>query len=122
MALGSPTSSRKAFVFSGGGTFGAAQVGMLRALFEHDIRPDVVVGTSAGALNAAFPPTRAFALAILPGVRETAATIDAAFPWIRATSALLQPSELQGLAADLAQGRELPAECARFAAARFARA
>jgi phospholipid/cholesterol/gamma-HCH transport system substrate-binding protein len=54
------------------------------------------------ALNAAFPPTRAFALAILPGVRETAATIDAAFPWIRATRALLAPSELQGLASDLA--------------------
>jgi NTE family protein len=52
--LGSPTSSRKAFVFSGGGTFGAAQVGMLRALFEHGLQPDLVVGTSAGALNAAF--------------------------------------------------------------------
>ena len=34
------------------------------------------------ALNAAFPPTRAFAREILPGVRETPATIDAAFPWI----------------------------------------
>ena len=54
------------------------------------------------ALNAAFPPTRAFALEILPGVRETAATIDAAFPWIRVTTALLAPAELQGLAADLA--------------------
>ena len=36
------------------------------------------------SLNAAFPPTRAFAREILPGVRETPATIDAAFPWIDA--------------------------------------
>jgi len=29
------------------------QVGMIRALFEHDIRPDLVVGTSIGAFNGA---------------------------------------------------------------------
>jgi len=44
---------RTAFVLGGGGTFGAAQVGMLRALLEHDIVPDLLVGTSVGALNAA---------------------------------------------------------------------
>ncbi len=43
-----------AFVLSGGGSLGAIQVGMLRALLEADIRPDLVVGTSVGALNAAF--------------------------------------------------------------------
>ena len=43
-----------AFVFSGGGSLGAVQVGMLRALVERDIRPDVLIGTSAGSLNAAF--------------------------------------------------------------------
>jgi virulence factor Mce-like protein len=48
-------------------------------------------------LNAAFPPTRAFALEILPGVRETPATIEAGFPWIRQTRALLSKDELQGL-------------------------
>src|SRR5690349_3995758 len=42
---------RVAFVLSGGGNQGVAQVGMLRALLEHEIVPDVVVGTSAGALN-----------------------------------------------------------------------
>ena len=52
-------------------------------------------------LNAAFPPTRAWALEMVPGVRETPATIDAAFPWIRQTRALLTPAELQGLVADL---------------------
>jgi virulence factor Mce-like protein len=48
-------------------------------------------------LNAAFPPTRAFALEIIPGVRETPATIAAGFPWIRQTRALLSKDELQGL-------------------------
>ncbi|HEU4658075.1 MAG TPA: MlaD family protein [Capillimicrobium sp.] len=48
--------------------------------------------------NAAFPPTRAFAREILPGVRESAATNEAAFPWIEQMRGLLQPSELQGVA------------------------
>jgi phospholipid/cholesterol/gamma-HCH transport system substrate-binding protein len=53
------------------------------------------------SLNAAFPPTRAFARDILPGVNETAPTIQAAFPWIDQTSRLVSPDELQGLAHDL---------------------
>lgn len=43
-----------AFVLSGGGALGAVQVGMLRALTERRIVPDLLVGTSAGALNAAY--------------------------------------------------------------------
>ena len=43
-----------AFVLSGGGSLGAVQVGMLQALSARDVHPDLVVGTSAGALNAAF--------------------------------------------------------------------
>jgi NTE family protein len=43
-----------AFVLSGGGPLGALQVGTLRALFEQGIKPDLVVGTSVGALNGAF--------------------------------------------------------------------
>jgi NTE family protein len=50
-----------AFVLSGGASLGAAQGGMLQALYERGIRPDLVVGTSVGAINAAFiashPPT-----------------------------------------------------------------
>jgi NTE family protein len=42
-----------AFVLSGGGNHGVAQVGMLRALLEHGIVPDILIGTSVGALNAA---------------------------------------------------------------------
>jgi phospholipid/cholesterol/gamma-HCH transport system substrate-binding protein len=52
-------------------------------------------------LNASFPPTRAFAREVLPGVRETPATIKASFPWIHQTRKLLSPAELQGLARDL---------------------
>ncbi len=48
-----PSQPRTAFVLSGGGNQGVAQIGMLRALVERDIIPDVVVGCSAGALNGA---------------------------------------------------------------------
>jgi NTE family protein len=41
-----------AFALQGGGSLSAAEVGMLRALTEHGIVPDLVVGASAGALNA----------------------------------------------------------------------
>src|SRR3954453_22589983 len=47
-----------AFVLSGGASLGATQAGMLQALYERDIRPDLFVGTSAGALNAAFAAGR----------------------------------------------------------------
>jgi ABC-type transporter Mla subunit MlaD len=53
------------------------------------------------SLNAAFPATRAFAREILPGVRETPATINAAFPWIAQARKLLSKPELRGLVADL---------------------
>ena len=43
-----------AFVLTGGASLGAIQAGMLEALYEHDIRADLIVGTSAGALNGAF--------------------------------------------------------------------
>jgi NTE family protein len=44
---------KTAFIFSGGGSFGCIQVGMLLALMENNIIPDFVVGTSVGAINAA---------------------------------------------------------------------
>ena len=43
-----------AFVFSGGGSRGAMEAGGIKALYERGIRPDLVVGSSAGAMNAAF--------------------------------------------------------------------
>ena len=47
-----------AFVFSGGASLGALQVGMLLALYERGIAPDLLVATSVGALNAAFVASR----------------------------------------------------------------
>lgn len=44
---------RTAFVLGGGGNLGAVQVGMLQALLDRGITPDVVVGCSVGALNGA---------------------------------------------------------------------
>jgi len=43
----------RAFVFGGGGKWGAVQVGMLHALFAHGLRPDLVVGCSIGSVNGA---------------------------------------------------------------------
>ena len=39
------------YVLGGGGSLGAVQVGMLQALGERDVPPDVVAGTSVGSLN-----------------------------------------------------------------------
>jgi NTE family protein len=47
-----------AFVLAGGASLGALQVGMLRALYERQIAADMFVGTSIGALNAAFLASR----------------------------------------------------------------
>src|SRR4051795_11733114 len=43
-----------AFVLGGGGVLGAVEVGMLRALFRAGFRPDMVIGTSIGAVNGAL--------------------------------------------------------------------
>src|SRR5438067_5557652 len=45
--------TRTAFVLGGGGNLGSIQVGQLKALFERQIHPDVVIGCSVGALNGA---------------------------------------------------------------------
>lgn len=52
---------KTAFVFSGGGSLGAIQVGMLRALLAAGVQADFVVGASVGAINAGYfasVPTR----------------------------------------------------------------
>ncbi|MHB8588411.1 MAG: patatin-like phospholipase family protein [Candidatus Dormibacteraceae bacterium] len=50
----SPEASMIGFVLTGGASLGAVQVGMLQALARRGIRPDFLIGSSAGALNAAF--------------------------------------------------------------------
>ena len=57
------------FVLGGGGVLGAAEAGMLRALLEAGVRPDLVVGTSVGAINAA-------AVAADPTVASTARLVE----------------------------------------------
>src|SRR5438132_1326988 len=54
----SSPSDRAAFVLSGGAALGAVQVGMLHALYERDIVPQLMVGTSVGAVNGAFIASR----------------------------------------------------------------
>lgn len=54
MSITDPDAPKTAFVFAGGGSFGAVQVGMLQALAAHGVVADMVVGSSVGALSGAF--------------------------------------------------------------------
>jgi NTE family protein len=62
---------KTAFVLSGGASLGAIQVGMIRALYERGATPDVIVGTSVGALNGAFIASRP----PIPGTAEDLAEV-----------------------------------------------
>jgi NTE family protein len=59
-----------AFALSGGGIRGPLQVGALRSLLEHGIKPDFFVGTSAGAINSAFMAARGPDLAAIPELEK----------------------------------------------------
>ncbi len=50
------TGQKTAFVFAGGGSLGAIQVGMLGVLLATGLQPDFVIGTSVGAINASYFP------------------------------------------------------------------
>jgi len=56
---------KTAFVFTGGGSLGAIQIGMLRVLLDAGVKPDFVVGASVGAINASY-------FASLPNVQGVA--------------------------------------------------
>lgn len=102
-----------AFVLSGGGSLGAVQVGMLQALAAHDVQPDLLVGTSVGAMNAAWVAahgTSADSLAELTAVWTRLKRRDV-FPLdprtaLRAllghSTAVIPPDRLQRLVADCA--------------------
>jgi phospholipid/cholesterol/gamma-HCH transport system substrate-binding protein len=80
----------------------ASESGNLRSSIRL-LAPTLVNANAAlASLNRAFPPTRAFAREILPGVRETPATINASFPWIAQARKLMSQGELRGLSQDLA--------------------
>ena len=79
--------SKTAFVLSGGGNLGALQVGMLRALDEFGIVPDVVLGCSVGALNGAAYALRPDTTGVDELVRFwTATTSDEVMPSSRLPS------------------------------------
>ncbi|RME48563.1 MAG: hypothetical protein D6791_03030 [Chloroflexi bacterium] len=88
-----------AFVLGGGGGRGALQVGALRALLEANIRPDLLVGTSAGAANAAFVAVRGFTsetLSELEAVWRDAAEADllpANYLWLTVRMLFNRPQE-----------------------------
>lgn len=77
-----------AFVFSGGGSRGALQVGALQALLEHGLQPDLVVGSSIGAVNATYIAYHGFSHNSLDGLagawREVAAVdlLPANYVWL----------------------------------------
>lgn len=79
----------------------ASQAGALQTSIH--VLPAVLSSADSALLhlNNSFPPLRAFSKEILPGVRETPATVNASFPWIAQTRALVSPSELGGLVNDL---------------------
>lgn len=72
-----------AFVLSGGGARGALQVGALQALLEAGLSPDLLVGTSVGAVNAAFLALQGFTRQSLEELART---------WHEASSANLLPA------------------------------
>ena len=86
-----------AFVLGGGGLLGAHEVGMLRAVTEAGIQPDLVVGTSVGAINGAFlaadPPGAAARLnaSRRPVGASRSVSID---PSVRAARALVVGSRV----------------------------
>ncbi|WP_278235187.1 patatin-like phospholipase family protein [Isoptericola sp. AK164] len=75
-----------AFVLGGGGVRGAVQVGMLQALFEADVHPDLIVGTSVGAINGAAvaaDPTLSVVDRLLEAWASPTAAAVYAEPWYR---------------------------------------
>jgi len=88
---------RTAFVLSGGASLGALQVGMLRALYERGVSADLLVGTSVGALNAAFIASR-------PQTPETARELARAWRGIERADAF--PVSLRTMVGGLAGHRD----------------
>jgi NTE family protein len=87
--------SKTAFVLAGGGSLGAVQVGMLAELMGAGVKPDFVVGSSVGALNAGFlagDPTEA-GVARLGAVWRSLHRSDVFPVTLRTAVGLLGPSD-----------------------------
>jgi NTE family protein len=74
-----------AFVLSGAGNRGPLEVGALKALAEHGLQPDFIVGTSAGAINGCYVASRGLSLETLEAVHQQ---------WHRATTKLIYPGNI----------------------------
>lgn len=79
-----------AFALGGGGARGALQVGAIRALIEAGLRPDLMIGTSAGAINAAYLAVHGGTASALNGLEQA---------WRDAAAADLLPNSLFRLTA-----------------------
>ncbi|HEX4438151.1 MAG TPA: MlaD family protein [Solirubrobacteraceae bacterium] len=81
----------------------AVQSSALRATVHELPTALLGIGNGLAALDRSFPPTRAFAKDILPGVKATPETVKALLPWIEQVKASLAPTELGGVAKGLAE-------------------
>ena len=79
---------KRAFVLSGGGSLGAMQIGALRLLLEQNIKPQIVVGCSVGALNGSYIATD-FSLTQLQRAEEVwqRVTTDTVYPGAKVQAA-----------------------------------
>src|SRR5919201_5167213 len=82
-----------AVVLGGGGTRGAYEVGVIDALASAGIIPDMLVGTSVGAINAAFwalNPTRDAGRRLLDVWLETDRSLLAPEGWLQILPRLIR--------------------------------
>jgi phospholipid/cholesterol/gamma-HCH transport system substrate-binding protein len=79
----------------------AREEGDLRAAVDELPRTLRASMPALAALNESFPPLRALAVELRPGVQNSEETIDAALPFVRELRGLVSEAELRGLAADL---------------------
>ena len=76
-----------AFVMSGAGARGPLQVGAMGALLEADIRPDFIVATSAGAINAVLVAASGYSHPALADIRKQ---------WQQASASVIYPGGILG--------------------------
>jgi NTE family protein len=86
-----------AVVMSGGGIRGPLQVGALEALLEHGVKIDMVVGTSAGSLNAGFLAAMGAELSTIPHLKDA---------WRKATRDVVYPGNILTIAGRLVDGKD----------------
>jgi phospholipid/cholesterol/gamma-HCH transport system substrate-binding protein len=79
----------------------ASQDGNLRAAIGELPRTLHAAYPALGALNQAFPPVRALAAELRPGVQNSNRTLDAAIPFVAQLRGLVSQAELRGLSSDL---------------------